>query len=67
MENTVILPQAVVKKGAHLRRMIVGERSLVANDCVLGSFREEDEIVVVPDHSVISKKTEKGPLIGGEE
>ncbi len=59
VENSVILPQAVVKKGAHLRRVILGEKSLVANDCIIGSENEEDEIVVVADHSVISKKTQK--------
>lgn len=59
VEDSVVLPQAVIKRGASLHRVILGQRSLVANDCALGSADDEEEIIVVADHSVISKKTDK--------
>ena len=58
VEDSVLLPGAVVKDGAHIVRAILGERSVIEEDVVLGSVDETKDTVVIGNDVVVGKGEE---------
>ncbi len=56
--DSVLLPGATVKDGAHIVRAILGERSVVEEDVVLGSVDEAKDTVVIGNDVVVGKGEE---------
>jgi glucose-1-phosphate adenylyltransferase len=56
--DSVLLPGATVKDGAHVVRAILGERSVVEEDVVLGSVDEAKDTVVIGNDVVVGKGEE---------
>ncbi|MBO6238927.1 MAG: glucose-1-phosphate adenylyltransferase [Olsenella sp.] len=58
VEDSVLLPGATVKDGAHVVRAILGERATVEEDVVLGSVDETKDTVVIGNDVVVGKGEE---------
>ena len=58
VEDSVLLPGAVVKEGAHIVRAILGENSIVEEDVVLGSVDMTKDTAVIGNDVVVGKGEE---------
>lgn len=58
VENSVLLPGAVVKEGAHVVRAILGEKSIVEAGVELGSVDVTKDTAVIGDDVVVGKGEE---------
>ncbi len=55
VEDSVLLPGATVKAGAHVVRAILGENSTVEDDVVLGSIDQTKDTAVIGNDVVVGK------------
>lgn len=55
VEDSVLLPGAVVKAGAHVVRAILGEHAVVEEDVVLGSVDQTRDTAVIGNDVVVGK------------
>ena len=55
VEDSILLPGAVVKAGAHVVRAILGENAVVEEDVKLGSVDSTKDTAVVGNDVVIGK------------
>ena len=58
VEDSVLLPGATVKAGAHIARAILGENSVVEEDVVLGSVDQTRDTAVIGNNVVVGKGEE---------
>nr|WP_314639284.1 glucose-1-phosphate adenylyltransferase [uncultured Olsenella sp.] len=58
VEDSVLLPGASVKAGAHVVRAILGENSIVEEDVVLGSVDQTRDTAVIGNDVVVGKGEE---------
>jgi len=58
VEDSVLLPGARVKAGAHIARAILGENSVVEEDVVLGSVDTTRDTAVIGNNVVVGKGEE---------
>ena len=58
VEDSVLLPGACVKDGAHIVRAILGENSVVEEDVVLGSVDQTRDTAVIGNNVVVGKGEE---------
>lgn len=58
VEDSVLLPGATVKAGAHVVRAILGENSTVEDDVVLGSVDQTRDTAVIGNDVVVGKGEE---------
>ena len=58
VEDSVLLPGACVKDGAHIVRAILGENSIVEEDVVLGSVDQTRDTAVIGNNVVVGKGEE---------
>lgn len=58
VEDSVLLPGAVVKEGAHVVRAILGENSVVEENVALGSVDTTKDTAVIGDDVVVGKGEE---------
>lgn len=55
IEDSVLLPGATVKAGAHVVRAILGEHSVIEEDVVLGSVDQARDTAVIGNDVVVGK------------
>lgn len=58
VEDSVLLPGATVKAGAHIARAILGEHAVVEEDVVLGSVDQTRDTAVIGNDVVVGKGEE---------
>jgi glucose-1-phosphate adenylyltransferase len=58
VEDSVLLPGATVKDGAHVVRAILGENSVVEDNVVLGSVDQTKDTAVIGNDVVVGKGEE---------
>lgn len=58
VEDSVLLPGAYVKAGAHVVRAILGENAVVEDDVVLGSVDQTRDTAVIGNNVVVGKGEE---------
>ncbi len=58
VEDSVLLPGACVKAGAHVVRAILGENAVVEDDVVLGSVDQTRDTAVIGNNVVVGKGEE---------
>ncbi|MEO3945528.1 glucose-1-phosphate adenylyltransferase [Gorillibacterium sp. CAU 1737] len=58
VRDSIIMPGAVIGKNAIIHKAIIGEGTVVRDGAVVGDF-EESGIVVVGDHEIVVKESER--------
>ena len=58
VQDSVLLPGAEVKAGAHVVRAILGENSVVEAEATLGSSDQSVDIAVIGNDAVVAKEAE---------
>ncbi|WP_058301383.1 glucose-1-phosphate adenylyltransferase [Gorillibacterium timonense] len=62
IRDSIIMPGAVIGKNVIIHKAIVGEGTVIRDGAIVGDF-EEDEIIVIGDHEVVTKEADRLPKI----